>query len=458
MVITTNEIEARGEEGEHGDAIGHVEHGDEASAITDDSLLLEANMTESQKRKKLEMVFLTTDYVNVVNEDEYEIMKINRVIRNNIFPKIKFCRGEGNAGTSVKQRRGIRHQRLVKKIALGKSHEMADLIKTTGFEVEVLKLCGMGADRKTITQRGNWWKTYNYHVKKEIRTQRGQAQYTLRKTMNEGKNYSSDLVSHCLQFIITQEYQYFAALLQGKVHQSSTTRLQHHFGKNVASEEYIEDSIEQVKAKAWKLVQLMDTDMISFEKIRSHPDDDYFETFVDYCLNVFVSSQTWRYKAYNTLISKIFTPSDEAMAMLLLENNARDLKRVHETGQTLPRKESFTKYTKPDKDSQERFQGWSKLGIQRYNELHRIVVTQRTQTASKDKEEILLGKYRMVVGKSVNFIGDNNSEEDISGDEMTDDEDVYAIDGFELGDDGTVASMPLLNDNSHGTSSTTTPV
>ena len=52
MVIITNEIEARREEGEHGDAIGPVEHGDEASAITDYSLLLEANMTKSPKRKK----------------------------------------------------------------------------------------------------------------------------------------------------------------------------------------------------------------------------------------------------------------------------------------------------------------------------------------------------------------------------------------------------------------------
>jgi hypothetical protein len=216
--------------------------------------------------------------------------------------------------------------------------------------------------------------------------------------------------------------------------------------------------MDQVKAKAWKLVQLMNNDMKSFECMRSHPDEEYFEIFVDYCLNVFVSSQTWRYKAYNTPISKIFTPSDEAMAMLLLDNNARDLYMVHDRGQTLPRKESYTKYTKPEKDSQERFQGWSKLGIQRYNELHQIVVIQRAQEASKDKEDSLLGKYRMVIGKSVNVIGDVNSDDDTSRDDLTDDEDVYAIDGFELGDDGTISSMPLLNDNSHGGSSATTPV
>jgi len=189
--MVTNRIDVlAGREEDESEELVHVDNNaDETSAITDDSLILEANMSVSQKRKKLESVYLTTDYASVVNEDEYEIMKINRVIRNNIFPKIKFCRGEGNAGTVVKKRRGIRHQRLVKKVALGKSHEMADLVKTSGFEVEVLKLCGMGADRKSITQRGNWWKTYNYHVKREIRTQRGQAQYTLRKTMNEGKKY-----------------------------------------------------------------------------------------------------------------------------------------------------------------------------------------------------------------------------------------------------------------------------
>jgi hypothetical protein len=162
-------------------------HQDETSVITDDSLIVENNMTAAEKRKKLMNVYLTTDYENIVEENEFEIMKINKVIRNNIFGKIKFCRGEGNSSTVVKKGRNIRSQQMIKKLVIGRSHEFADLTKNSGFEVEVLKLCGLGADRTTITQRGQWWKTYNYHVKREIRQQRGQVQYLLRKSMTEGK-------------------------------------------------------------------------------------------------------------------------------------------------------------------------------------------------------------------------------------------------------------------------------
>ena len=57
---------------------------------------------------------------------------------------------------------------------------------------------------------------------------------------------------------------------------------------------------------------------------------DLFRTFINYCLVHFSTSMNWKYKAYNTLISDIFTESDEALCILLLENNAEDYTKIHD--------------------------------------------------------------------------------------------------------------------------------
>ena len=54
----------------------------------------------------------------------------------------------------------------------------------------------------------------------------------------------------------------------------------------------------------------------------------------------------WRYNAYNTVVSYIFTESDEAFAMMLLENNIDDYKQLIELKRKLTRKEVKPKYTK----------------------------------------------------------------------------------------------------------------
>lgn len=43
-----------------------------------------------------------------------------------------------------------------------------------------------------------------------------------------------------------------------------------------------------------------------------------FETFISYCLIHFTTSYDWRYNASSVVLSEIFTPSDEALCILLL--------------------------------------------------------------------------------------------------------------------------------------------
>ena len=72
----------------------------------------------------------------------------------------------------------------------------------------------------------------------------------------------------------------------------------------------------------------------------------------------------WRYAAYNTVVSDIFTESDEAFSMMLLENNIDDYKQLIKLKGKLTRKESGPKYTK-DPNVNEKFKGWSRKGIKK---------------------------------------------------------------------------------------------
>ena len=57
---------------------------------------------------------------------------------------------------------------------------------------------------------------------------------------------------------------------------------------------------------------------------------DEFETFVNFCLVHFVTSMDWRYNACNNVISDIFSVTDEAFCILLLENNLVDYQKAAE--------------------------------------------------------------------------------------------------------------------------------
>ena len=139
-------------------------------------------MTEEQKKRKLEDLHSTHDF-SKLKVDDYEVIKLKRVLRQNMFPVVKFLRGEGNShmGTRTDIMRALKHRPVI-----GKCHDFADLNKKTGHEIEMMKLCGMDESRRTLTERCNWWKTHSGISKKEIRSQRANQQCNVRKTIVEG--------------------------------------------------------------------------------------------------------------------------------------------------------------------------------------------------------------------------------------------------------------------------------
>jgi len=232
---------------------------------------------------------------------------------------------------------------------------------------------------------------------------------------------------HVLITILTAS-SFVPGLLTWKVGISAKARLKNNFRRE-ENENIEEDSKETVIEKTKALIELAAKEG-GLEKMRRCVEHkEVFLTFVTICLVHSCSSMKWRYHAYNSVISDIFTESDEAFAMLLLENNAKDYKQMVVLKRKLTRKEAMPKYTK-DSNMTEKFKGWSKKGIKRYNDLIKVVKRNRLTTHSKNMEVELKGDYAKLCGKD----GRRNGEEGLSGDDVSDDESLEAYDGF-AGDD-----------------------
>ena len=91
----------------------------------------------------------------------------------------------------------------------------------------------------------------------------------------------------------------------------------------------------------------------------------------------------------------------------------------------LTRKEARPKYIK-DSNVNETYKGWSRKGINRYNDLIKVVGLGRMTEVGKEMEIELKMKYVGMCGKSGvrNSLGEDGDSDD------SDDEDLEAYDGF----------------------------
>ena len=134
-----------------------------------------------------------------------------------------------------------------------------------------------------------------------------------------------------------------------------------------------------------------------FKEMRRNGKLEEYLLFLDLVLYHFIPTNDWKKKGIKFKVRDIFTVSDEAMAMVLLENSALDMLEYLEQGNDLirivpTRKNSKTKYTKSDNRGHSNFQGWSLAGTRRYNALFQEVTESRP--ASVRLDEMVLQKYQ----------------------------------------------------------------
>ena len=120
--------------------------------------------------------------------DKYVVRTVKEVIRNQVFHKTKFVKGEGSVGRHKRKKKmgyGSSDSLTSKASLLGETHERQDLTQDRGYAYEILKACGVL--KKNIHDQGLWWKTYNKYVKEEISQFRGEKNYSLRSAVMSGK-------------------------------------------------------------------------------------------------------------------------------------------------------------------------------------------------------------------------------------------------------------------------------
>ena len=141
-----------------------------------------------------------------------------------------------------------------------------------------------------------------------------------------------------------------------------------------------------------------------------------FQCFVEYCLVHTKQKKEWKIRRSNEKVSDIFTCADEAFAFLTLENNCNDWLmivdgKVPGGGQganKVARKYSKSVYTtwgatKNDGITNKHLQ-WTMKGIQRYNELYRMIKKERDTEESRELEEELRVSYEKMEGSVTNEI------------------------------------------------------
>jgi hypothetical protein len=74
-------------------------------------------------------------------------------------------------------------------------------------------------------------------------------------------------------------------------------------------------------------------------------DEPAFASFVYNCLSTTIKKGTWRLGRNKKLVSELFTPCDEALALLILENNANGIRDLIANGRPDNKKKIKTKYT-----------------------------------------------------------------------------------------------------------------
>ena len=183
------------------------------------------------------------------------------------------------------------------------------------------------------------------------------------------------------------------------------------------------DTDEVVKEKMKKIIDIAVAGD-ALQNLRQDPENfEVFETLVSFCLIHFTTSFNWRYNAYSVVISELFTPSDEALCILLLENNAADYVKMHDEQRKINRKESKPKWTKVE-SSDKKFKGWDRRGIRRFNVIVKAITTNRQLTVSQNMEHKLKMKYARL---SQNEIDGNEDDSQSNNEDLND---LNGYDGF----------------------------
>ena len=128
------------------------------------------------------------------------------------------------------------------------------------------------------------------------------------------------------------------------------------------------------------------------ENYRTNATESEFKMIVEICLKPMVSSKHWKLNHKQLEVSGMTTNADEALALLVLENNYKEWIEKAK-GNTIDPKNRLTKYTNQGIRHNGTKKGWSLDGLKRFNEIFKEVKIQRSSELSRRRERNLMEEW-----------------------------------------------------------------
>jgi hypothetical protein len=171
---------------------------------------------------------------------------------------------------------------------------------------------------------------------------------------------------------------------------------------------YNEDVLDGLETLFQTYVTSNDTKKLSRARIE---DINAFHAFVILCLRHTIGVMTWKLKHRKVEISELFSISDEALALVILENNAQLWKDKARGAIPLTDKAKGGRYMKKSKNGSVR-KDWSDEGMERFNEVFCQVRELRLTSLSATNERTLKASWNRLMrnrgrGETVQSPDDN---------------------------------------------------
>lgn len=114
--------------------------------------------------------------------------------------------------------------------------------------------------------------------------------------------------------------------------------------------------------------------------------------FAEACLSAVMMNQVWKMNFVRVKISQFVTLEDEALALLILENNVEEWieQAERKEGEKPAKKRRLTRYTGKGRKIDGTKKGWSLEGKERFNAIFDVLEKERKSETSKQREDNLM--------------------------------------------------------------------
>ena len=133
-------------------------------------------------------------------------------------------------------------------------------------------------------------------------------------------------------------------------------------------------------------------DRMAIHKFRTEATYPEFKMIVDLCYKQMVHSQHWKRNRCDLEISGILQVADEALSLLVLENNYKEWIEIA-NGRSVEKHERLTKYTNKGLRHNGTKKGWSLEGLKRFNTIFNTLKLERNKETSKERENMLMQEW-----------------------------------------------------------------